>query len=45
MNDLRNVLIHNYDATDTDLIWAIVDREIPRLRVLLLDLLSAEAKE
>ena len=32
MNDLRNVLIHNYDATDADLIWAIVDREIPRLR-------------
>jgi uncharacterized protein with HEPN domain len=45
MNDLRNVLIHNYDATDADLIWAIVDREIPRLRILLLDLLSAEAQE
>lgn len=31
MNDLRNVLIHNYEGADEDLIWAIVDREIPAL--------------
>jgi hypothetical protein len=43
MNDLRNVLIHNYDATDADLVWAIVDREIPRLRERLLSLLSPDA--
>ena len=29
MNDLRNVLIHNYDGTDAEMIWGIVDREIP----------------
>jgi uncharacterized protein with HEPN domain len=45
MNDLRNVLIHNYDATDADLVWAIVDREIPGLRRRLLELLTAETQE
>jgi uncharacterized protein with HEPN domain len=29
MNDLRNVLIHNYDGVDHNLVWGIVDREIP----------------
>ena len=29
MNDLRNVLIHNYEGADPDLVWAIVDRDIP----------------
>ena len=31
MNGLRNVLIHNYDGTDPDLVWAVVEREIPSL--------------
>jgi uncharacterized protein with HEPN domain len=31
MNDLRDVLIHNYEGADPDLIWAVVDRDIPAL--------------
>ena len=31
MNDLRNVLIHNYEGADSDLVWAVVEREIPHL--------------
>jgi uncharacterized protein with HEPN domain len=31
MNSLRNILIHNYDGTDPDMIWAIVEQEIPSL--------------
>ncbi len=31
MNDLRNVLIHNYEGADVDLVWGIVEREVPRL--------------
>ena len=31
MNDLRNVLIHNYEGPDEDLIWATVERKIPAL--------------
>jgi uncharacterized protein with HEPN domain len=39
MNDLRNVLIHNYDVADADMIWGIVDREIPRVLSRLISLL------
>ena len=28
MNALRNVLIHNYDGADPELVWAIVERDI-----------------
>ena len=31
MNDLRNVLIHNYEGADANLVWGIVEREIPML--------------
>ncbi len=31
MNALRNVLIHNYEAAGRELVWAIVDRDIPPL--------------
>lgn len=31
MNDLRNVLIHNYEGADPDLVWGIVEREVPVL--------------
>jgi uncharacterized protein with HEPN domain len=31
MNDLRNVLIHNYDVADAAMIWGIVEREIPQV--------------
>ena len=29
MNDLRNVLARNYDEADEDLIWGIVEHDIP----------------
>jgi uncharacterized protein with HEPN domain len=29
MNGLRNVLIHNYEGADADMVWGVVDREIP----------------
>ena len=31
LNDLRNVLIHNYEGADPDMVWGIVEREIPRV--------------
>jgi uncharacterized protein with HEPN domain len=31
MNDLRNVLIHDYEGADPDLVWAIVERDMPTL--------------
>jgi len=44
MNDLRNVLIHQYEGADADLVWAIVEREIPLLLAAVRDLLDAEAE-
>jgi uncharacterized protein with HEPN domain len=31
MSDLRNVLIHNYEGADADMVWGVVEREIPSL--------------
>jgi uncharacterized protein with HEPN domain len=44
MNDLRNVLIHQYDGTDADLVWAVVEQHIPSLLAAIDDLLGAEGK-
>jgi uncharacterized protein with HEPN domain len=30
MSDLRNVLIHNYEGADAEMVWAIAGREIPK---------------
>jgi len=40
MNDLRNVIIHNYDAADPELIWNLVDRDIRPLLAAILRLLG-----
>ena len=42
MNDLRNVLIHNYEGADTKLVWAVVERDIPVLLSAVRRLLEAE---
>ncbi len=42
MNDLRNVLIHNYEGADSGMVWGIVDREIPQVLAAVIDLLAAE---
>jgi uncharacterized protein with HEPN domain len=42
MNDLRNVLIHQYEGADTDLVWAIAERDIPPLLAAVCVLLEAE---
>ena len=31
MNDLRNVLIHNYEDTDAGIVWGVVEHDIPPL--------------
>jgi len=44
MNDLRNVLIHQYEGTDADLVWAVVEQDIPSLLAVVEDLLEAGGK-
>jgi len=29
---MRNVLVHQYFGIDTDIVWTVVDRELPRLK-------------
>lgn len=31
MSDLRNVLIHNYEGADAEMVWGIAEREIPKV--------------
>lgn len=40
MNDLRNVLIHKYEGADADMVWGIVEREVPQLLAAVLALLG-----
>ncbi len=42
MNALRNVLIHNYEGADPDLVWAIVERDVPPLLEAVRRLLGGE---
>jgi uncharacterized protein with HEPN domain len=44
MNALRNVLIHNYEGADPELVWAIVERDIPPLLEAVRRLLDGEEK-
>ncbi len=40
MNDLRNVLIHNYEDTDSEIVWGVVERDIPQLLASIVGLLE-----
>ena len=42
MNDLRNVLIHNYEGADAGMVWGIIQPEIPKVLAAVCDLLAAE---
>jgi uncharacterized protein with HEPN domain len=45
MGGLRNVLIHDYEGTDPEVIWGIVANHIPRLLAAVATLLDAKASE
>ena len=44
MSDLRNVLIHNYEGADPDMVWAIVEREVPHLLTAVRSLLEDQPR-
>ena len=45
MNALRNVPIHNYEGADPELVWAIVDRDIPALLAAVRRVAGGEEKQ
>ena len=42
MNDMRNVLIHNYAGVDLRIAWGVVQNRLPALERRLHDILDAE---
>ena len=44
MGDLRNVLIHDYEGTDPEVVWGIVENHIPRLLAAVVNLLGTKGR-
>jgi uncharacterized protein with HEPN domain len=42
MGDLRNVLIHDYEGTDPEVVWGIVENHVPRLLAAVVNLLDTK---
>ena len=42
---LRDILAHQYDRVDDDIIWAVIQQEIPELLAMLTPLLAEEPTE
>jgi len=42
---LRDILIHQYDYVDIDVIWAVIQQEIPELLAMIAPLLPEEPTE
>lgn len=40
-SNLRNVIVHQYFEIDTEIIWGVVERELPALSARVQDLLDA----
>ncbi|MEA2561735.1 MAG: hypothetical protein QOH06_3239 [Acidobacteriota bacterium] len=38
---MRNVLVHQYFEIDTDIVWTVVERELPRLKAQFHSMLAA----
>ena len=45
MISARNILIHNYDGIDPEIVWGIVERDIPSLLAAVLRLLDEDQAE
>ncbi len=40
MAGLRDVLIHNYFGVDNEIVWNVIEKEIPKLKEQIMDLLN-----
>jgi uncharacterized protein with HEPN domain len=41
---MRNVLVHHYFEIDTDVVWSVIDRDLPALKETILSLLERLSK-
>lgn len=42
---MRNVLVHQYFGIDTDIVWSVVERELPGLKVQFREILDGWNQE
>jgi uncharacterized protein with HEPN domain len=40
MAGFRDILIHHYFGVDLDIVWGVVEKELPRLKLAILDILG-----
>ena len=37
---MRNILVHHYFEVDTDIVWSVVEKDLPDLKAKLLEILD-----
>jgi uncharacterized protein with HEPN domain len=42
INGMRNILVHHYFGIDTEIVWAAVENELPKLKIGLLQMIDRE---
>ncbi|HEX3625424.1 MAG TPA: HepT-like ribonuclease domain-containing protein [Verrucomicrobiae bacterium] len=42
INGMRNILVHHYFGIDTEIVWGAVERELPKLKAGLLQMIERE---
>jgi len=42
--DLRHILVHHYFEIDADLVWKVVENDLPELRRIVTSILSRESE-
>lgn len=40
MAGLRNIIAHDYDAVDMELIWQVINQDLPKLKQFIKDILE-----
>lgn len=41
---MRNILVHNYFSIDTDIVWAVIENNLPSLRSKILEITQTDSK-
>ena len=42
INGMRNILVHHYFGIDTEILWAVVEKELPQLKTSIAQMIERE---